>query len=485
MSKLCIGFEVHQPYRLNSRFDHKNGVKIKDLEKEYFSSKNKEILEKVAGKCYIPATEIVLEGLDNGFKCAFSISGTLIEQLEKWNTDALDLFKQAARHKNTELIAQTYYHSIASLFDDLEEFELQVKLHKKLLKDVFGVVPRVMENTEFLFNNSIARSAKKMGFEAIYSEGVERILDWRSPNYVYTCQGIKVLMRNYKLSDDIAFRFNNREWEQYPLTADKFADWIASVPGDYINIFVDYETFGEHHWDETGILDFLRWLPKECLGRGIEFETPSAISKLEPREELDVDETISWADIEKDASAWAGNTIQKNALKAVQRAKIYAKNKKLWRYLQTSDHFYYMASKFGSCGDVHNYFSPEACSTFSAFEQYMNILSHYEQKFSHRTGSKKTAMILRSVSPDKAFNFWNSQNYTGFSAYSLDDLAEMLNHVPEDSVEYHIQRNDFSRWIGEALGDKKLASVVENCKNRIDLTEAIDRERDLLWKRLK
>ncbi|HMK46449.1 MAG TPA: glycoside hydrolase family 57 protein, partial [Methanocella sp.] len=324
MTKLCIGFEVHQPYRLDPEFRTKNGENPGSL---YFSSKNREILERVAEKCYIPATRTVLENMDEGFKCAFSISGTAVEQLERWSPDTLELFRQVARHKNAEFLAQTYYHSVASLFYDLREFEEQVRQHKKLMKTVFAVEPRILENTEFIFNNRVARSAEKLGFKAVYTEGVERVLGWRSPNYVYSCGNTRLLLRNYALSDDIAFRFSDRQWDQYPLTAGKFAAWVAGSPGDYVNIFVDYETFGEHHWADSGILDFLKWLTPECQSNGVEFILPSEAADLEPRDELDIRETISWADVEKDASAWLGNTIQHNALNAVWKARAYAKDK--------------------------------------------------------------------------------------------------------------------------------------------------------------
>jgi len=485
MTKLCIGFEVHQPYRLDPAFDRQDGNNVKSLESLYFSPKNKEILERVADKCYIPATGIVLESLDEGFKCAFSISGTAVEQLERWSPDALELFRQVAKHKNAEFLAQTYYHSVASLFGDLREFEEQVRQHKKLMKTAFSVEPKVLENTEFIFNDQIARSAKKMGFKAVYTEGVERVLGWRSPDYVYSCSGVKLLMRNYKLSDDIAFRFNNWQWDQYPLTAEKFATWVAGSPGDYMNVFVDYETFGEHHWNDSGIMDFLKWLPIECGKKEVEFITPSEAAELEPRDELSIEETISWADSEKDASAWLGNTIQHTALNAIQRARAYAKDKKFWRYLQTSDHFYYMASKFGSCAEVHNYFSPEACSPYDSFSTYMNVLSDYEKRASKKMKKKQAALVLRTVPPDLAFHFFNTGAYAGFTAYSLDDMADLLNYVSGDSVDYHMQRGDFEKWISEVLGDKELAADVGKCKSRIELQETVDRQRKVLWGRLK
>jgi alpha-amylase len=383
------------------------------------------------------------------------------------------------------MLAQTYYHSVASLFADLGEFEQQVKLHKKLIRSTFGVEPKVMENTEFIFNNSIARSAAKMGFKAIYTEGVERVLGWRSPDYVYSCNGIKLLMRNYQLSDDVAFRFNNRSWNEYPLTADKFASWVAASPGDYVNVFVDYETFGEHHWEDSGILEFLRWLPGECANKGVEFITPSEASDIEPRDELNIEETISWADVEKDASAWLGNTIQHRAINAVQKARAYARDKKMWRYLQTSDHFYYMASKFGSCAEVHNYFSPEACNPYDSFAIYMNILSDYERKSARKMKPKSAAMELRTLPPADAFNFYTPASYTGFTAYNLDDLCELLNYVPKDSVEHHLGNRDFSRWAQDVLGDKELADAIAACNNRLELLDVVGKKKDELWKSLK
>ncbi|HMK48316.1 MAG TPA: alpha-amylase, partial [Methanocella sp.] len=448
-------------------------------------SSNKDILERVCNKCYIPATRQVIELLDQGFRCAFSLSGTLVEQLERWNPEAFGLFKDVARHKNAELLCQTYYHSIASLFSDLSEFEGQVRQHRQLMRDVFSVNPQVMENTEFIFNDAVARSAKKLGFKAIYAEGVERVLGWRSPNYVYSCQGIKLLLRNYPLSDDIAFRFTNRQWGEWPLTADKYASWVAASPGEYVNIFIDYETFGEHQWGDTGIFEFLRWLPGECLARGVEFIKPSEAASIPVSEELSVEETTSWADVEKDTSAWLGNTVQSVAMKEVQRAAAFAQDKKTWRYLQTSDHFYYMASKFGSCGDVHSYFSPGACDCIESFDLYMRVLSDYETRSAQEMGQRQAALELRCLSPEQSFRFWNPVAYTGFTAYSLDDFADLLNFVPEDSLMYHLRRDDFSRWIIGMLKDRALADEVAHCSNRIELIDVIDRKRKHLWSQLK
>jgi alpha-amylase len=232
-------------------------------------------------------------------------------------------------------------------------------------------------------------------------------------------------------------------------------------------------------------MDFLRWLPRECADRGVEFATPTEIAYIPPAEELSVEETISWADVEKDVSAWLGNTIQHTALREVQCARPFVKDLDTWRYMQTSDHFYYMASKFGSCGEVHSYFSPDACTNIEAFDSYMRILSDFESRSAAKMKPREVAVELRCLPPEKAFRFHNKVVYTGFTAYSLDDFGQMLNYVPSDSVAYHIGRGDFATWIRDVLLDEELASQVEVCKSRIELIEAVDRRRKELWARLR
>lgn len=483
MSRVCFGFEVHQPFRLDHQFDPEAGKRNKNLRELYFTSKNRDLLERVVQKCYIPATEIVLENLDQGFCCGFSLSGTLIEQMEAWGKDALDLFQQVASHRNAELLAQTYYHSLASLFSEKDEFEDQIRQHVSLIQDVLGVTPRIFENTEFIFNNAIASVVKRLGFAGVYAEGVERILGWRSPNYLYSCQGIKVLMRNYRLSDDIAFRFSNRQWEHYPLTADTFASWLAGTPGDCIHLFMDYETFGEHQWHESGIMEFLRWLPHEIVLKGNQCILPSQALEEDPRDELDIEETISWADQEKDTSAWLGNCRQSTAFRAVEKAGRLVRDRMVWRYLQASDHFHYMASKFGSCEEVHSYFRQEG--PYESFADYMRVLSDFEERSAALARMKGAVLGLRCLPPEKAFHFFSDYGYTGHSAYSLDDFAEQLDVVPKDSIQFHIERGDFVSWIARVLGDRRLAETLKKCHEPHELSAAVDRRRKYLWNRLK
>jgi len=483
MPALSMGFEVHQPFRLNRDFAPDKKTKKKDLENLYFDGVNREILLRVAEKCYIPATTLILELMDEGFSCAFSFSGTLIEQLEKWSPDALALFESVARHNNAEIIAQTYYHSIASCFADKTEFAEQVQMHQDLMHDLFHADPVVFENTEFTFNNDIAEKVREMGYCGAYTEGVDRILGWRSPNYLYLCRDLPVFLRNTRLSDDIAFRFTNRSWDKYPLTADTWAGWVAQSDGEVVNVFLDYESFGEHMWQETGILEFLRHLPASLAEQGVPTVLPSdALANYLPVGTVDVAETISWADLEKDTSAWMGNDRQRAAFHALEKAGLYAKDKRLWRYLQTSDHFYYMASKYGSCGEVHAYFCYLAGE--DAFKTYMRVLADYEERSLRSMKNRKAARILRSLSPEEAFHFCSPSGSIGYSAYSLDQFCELLPILPNDSVRYHQDRGDFAGWARDTLGDDALAERIACCQGQQELSDLVAEWRNQVWSHL-
>jgi len=484
MPDVCIGFEVHQPFRLNRHFSPDPKKKKKEMYDSYFDDLNRDILARVSGKCYIPATRLILDKLDEGFRCAFSFSGTLIEQLERWQPDVLSLFDQVARHPNTELLGQTYYHSIAGCFGDKSEFLDQAAMHANLMHDLFKVRPAVFENTEFTFNNQIAAHVRDMGYRGVYTEGVDRVLGWRSPHHVYTCQDLPVLLRDTRLSDDIAFRFGNRLWDKYPLTADTYAGWLAGVPGDLVNIFLDYETLGEHFWQETGIFRFMEWLPGEIGKRGMHAVLPSEVlARHEPVGTIDVTTTISWADIEKDASAWMGNEQQHTAYSAIQKAAAFAKNKQIWRYLQTSDHFYYMASKYGTCGEVHNYFSHHDAG--DAFKTYMAVLADFEQRNLRDMKNRRSAKALRTLTPDEAFCWSSPSGPVGYAAHSLDQFCELLRVVPADSIAFHADRGDFSAWFRNTLDDENLAAGVAAIRDRQALLEMVNERREELWSHLR
>jgi alpha-amylase len=291
-------------------------------------------------------------------------------------------------------------------------------------------------------------------------------------------------MRNIAFSDDIAFRFGNRSWDKYPLTADRYAQWIAESPGDLVTVFLDYETFGEHFWKETGIFNFLHSLPEELANRDVKTVLPSpAIAAHTPADNVEIRETISWADLEKDTSAWMGNERQQTAFHAVQAARAYAADKQIWRYLLTSDHFYYMASKYGTCGEVHAYFSPHDAET--AFCTYMQVLADYEARNVRVMKNRKSAKTLRTLSSEKAFHFACNAGFIGHAAYSLDHFAELLAVVPADSIAYHQDRKDFSRWITAVLEDPKLAESLEGVRERHELIRIVNERRETLWSHLR
>lgn len=392
MASVCFYFQVHQPLRVKKYTVFQIGK-----DREYFNDdsgsnlNNKKILDKVSKKCYLPANKVLFELIKRHpeFKVSFSLSGIFLEQIEKHQPRVLESFQKLVDTGNVELLGETYYHSLSFLYSK-EEFYSQVKLHDEKIQKLFGKKAQVFRNTELIYNNDLAREVELMGYKGIITEGADYILQWRSPNFVYKPIGtskIKLLMKNYKLSDDIAFRFSSREWKEYPLTAPKFAQWVNAVNGNgnVVNLFMDYETFGEHQWEDTGIFDFLYALPQEILRHADNnFVTPSeAIDKFPAVGEIDVPYFISWADVERDLSAWLSNAMQHDAMRRVYNLHSdvmqHADPQLLedWRRLQTSDHFYYMCTKWFSDGDVHKYFNPYE-SPYEAFISYMNVLHDLE-----------------------------------------------------------------------------------------------------------
>ena len=388
MPSICFYFQVHQPYRLRhySFFDIGQDHFYEDAEV------NRTILDKVAQKCYLPMNELLLKMIrrwEGRFRVAFSLSGTAMDQFEEYQPEILDSFRTLVDTGCVELLSETYAHSLAALYDP-DEFRAQVALHDELIKKHFGATPRVFRNTELIYRNDIARMVEDMGYEAILTEGADHILGWRSPNYMYqpsSCTKLKLLLKNYRLSDDIAFRFSNRGWDQWPLTAEKFAGWAHAVngAGELINLFMDYETFGEHQWAETGIFDFMEALPAAVFADpNFDFVTPSqAAERYSPIARIDVPNAISWADVERDLTACIGNDMECDAIETVYslKEKVLADGDegivRTWRRLQTSDHFYYMCTKWFSDGDVHKYFNPYG-TPYDAYINYMNVLSDFK-----------------------------------------------------------------------------------------------------------
>jgi len=416
MASVCFYFQAHQPMRVRR-------YSIFDVGKshEYFEEKNlpaldnKKILEKVATKSYLPANKVILDLLKKHpeFKVSFSISGILLEQLERDFPEVLESFIKLVKTGRVELLSETYYHSLAFLHSR-REFESQVRLHRRKIEKIFKLTPRVFRNTELIYNNELAKTVTDLGYRGMLLEGAEHILDRRSPNFIYCAKStpkLKLLLRNYKLSDDIAFRFSTHAWEEFPLNAPKFASWVHQIngSGEVVNLFMDYETFGEHQWEETGIFEFLKHLPREILHHpDNEFVTPSeAIKKYEARGELDVENFVSWADIERDLSAWLSNPMQADAMQKLYNLEVKvlaSKDKKIiedWRRLQTSDHFYYMCTKWFADGDVHKYFNPYE-TPYEAFINFVNVLEDLKLRLkSSRKNSKSQTLNSKETQNNK------------------------------------------------------------------------------------
>jgi alpha-amylase len=389
MASVCFYFQVHQPMRLRH-------YTIFDKDYNYFDDhRNASICRKVANKCYLPTNRLLLDLIkkfDGKFKVAFSLTGVLLEQLQKFTPEVISTFDALAQTGCVEFLAETYYHSLGFLYSR-DEFAEQINKHIKTIEYLFGQKPSVFRNTELIYNNDLAAMIESMGkFDVILAEGVDHILGSRSPNFVYRprgCSKLKLLLKNYSLSDDIAFRFSNRYWSEWPLTADKFVRWVNRVNGNgyVVNLFMDYETFGEHQWEDTGIFNFLRHLPEKILKHpDNDFKTPSeAAAAYQPVDTFDVPHLISWADIERDLSAWLGNAMQSNAIHELYRLEKKIKltgNERIiddWRKLQTSDHFYYMCTKYFADGDVHKYFNPYD-SPYDSYINFMNVLGNLHSR---------------------------------------------------------------------------------------------------------
>ncbi len=394
MASLCFYFQVHQPYRLRrySIFDEDHAY--------YDEGANQGVIRKVAQKCYIPTNRLLYELITRyggEFRVSFSLSGVVLEQLERYVPEVLESFQRLADTGAVEFLSETYHHSLSFLYSR-EEFIEQVMAHRRRVEELFGQVPTVFRNTELIYCNELAHAAAELGYKAVLCEGADHLLGYRPSTHVYSppeLRAPKLLLKNYRLSDDIAFRFGDQSWADWPLTADKFARCVNAVDGDgyLVNLFMDYETFGEHQWADTGIFDFLRHMPEEVFktpGNG--FLTPSeAADRFPTSGEYDVPHMISWADTERDLSAWLGNAMQSNALHELYRLEPKVKESgdpdllNDWRRLQSSDHFYYMCTKFFEDGDVHSYFNPYD-SPYDSYINFMNVMDNLRTRLKSSPG---------------------------------------------------------------------------------------------------
>lgn len=387
MPDVCLYFQVHQPHRLLPVRSKLSSLSVPFED----DALNREILNRVADNCYLPANEMFKQRIEENhglFRMALSITGTVIEQFRKFRPDVLESFQELVSTGGVELLAETYYHSLAFLYSK-KEFQRQVDMHLDLMEECFSVRPKVFRNSELIYNNAIAAKAETLGFDGIIAEGTPAFTEGISPNFLYHAPGtacIRTLLRNHTLSNDLAFRFSDPSWGGYPLTWEKFTDWIGESPGDIINLFMDYESIGEHQKKEQGIYEFWRKVPEILSESGSQWVTPAeAVAIYSSSQEYDCKEVTSWADAERDLSAWAGNAMQKKALAAIQALEepvIASGDPALiatWGHLQASDHLYWMSTKGGTDGDVKNYFSPYP-SAEAAHKNFMNALSELSEK---------------------------------------------------------------------------------------------------------
>lgn len=444
MKAICFYFQIHQPFRLKTyRF-----FDIGNDHYYYDDFSNDDIITRIAQRSYLPANAMLLDMIKQygkAFKVAFSISGTALEQLEQYVPEFIESMKELAATGCVEFLSETYAHSLSSL-EDPDEFVDQVKNHDKKIYQLFGQHPKVFRNTELIYDDDISSMVQSMGFKAAITDGAKHILGWKSPNYVYssaTAPKLKLLLKNSKLSDDITFRFSNPEWSSYPLTADKYIDWIANLPEEeqIVNLFMNYETFGELQPRETGIFEFMKALPRFASERGIEFWTPSeVVSKLKSVGSLSVPYPMSWADEARDTSAWLGNTLQKEAVKKLysisERVRLCddKRIKQDWYYLQASDHFFYMSTKHSEDGSVHSHYSPYD-SPYMAFTNYMNVLSDFmirvDEQFPSSIGNEELNSLILTIK--------NQEN----EIEQLNREVEMLrNNIVKDTTGDFVKKKD-------------------------------------------
>ncbi|AFZ70434.1 alpha-amylase/alpha-mannosidase [Caldisphaera lagunensis DSM 15908] len=465
--EIALLFEMHQPARLKKLSEFPPTSIPENLDEIFDNYTDKIILDRVTERTYRHATKILKNNIEKykDFKINFSISGILLEQLNKNYKDVIKLFQDLANTERVEFLSQTYYHSLA-WFIDKREFYDQIKMQSELVEDIIGYKPKSAENTEFIYNNDIGCFLKEMGFDVVVTEGVDYILNGRSPNKIYKnplCNN-KVVLRNYRLSDDIGFRFSNRNWEEYPLTADKYAYWINVTPGDFLLIAIDYETFGEHHNPSTGIYEFLDYLPKEILKfKNLRFSNINEAGP--PGDYYDVPpfKTISWAD-ERDLSAWLGNPLQKDAFNTLRKLYYYARylGKDIlesYRKLTISDHLYYMATKYGSMNEVHTYFNPMG-GYEKAFHSFIIATTILSQKLRQKINENMCEFLRNFELPDDLCFYFNYRGNIS-KACSIEQLLRKIKEFPKDYLD---SINEYvNQWLSQLFMIKDINEISKRC----------------------
>jgi len=496
MRSVCFYFQVHQPFRLKTYRFFEMGI-----DHNYYDEfQNRRLLQRIAEKSYIPANKLMLKLIKKhgkDFNIAFSISGLALEQFEKYAPEVIRSFQELAASGNVEFLTETYAHSLASL-KNKDEFKRQVQNHSKKITELFGQAPVTFRNTELIYSDDIGEMVADLGYKTMLTEGAKHVLGWKSPNYLYhhsTRPDLKLLLKNFTLSDDIAFRFSNQGWSEWPLTAEKFTNWLNDVDKkeQVVNLFMDYETFGEHQWEETGIFKFMEALPGKVLKKtDFKFVKPRDLAQtLESVSEIHVPNPISWADAERDLTAWLGNEMQDEAFEKLYEAeeKVHACSDSAimndWNYLQASDHFYYMCTKWFSDGDVHRYFNPYP-SPYEAFINYMNVLSDFlirvDEKckgFDFEAIREKTNTIgnkakVQVKETSKKAKTKAKESWDDIKDYNLEDIAKMSNAKAKELIS-KVDLEELVHVMKEAkddVKDKIIPNLSKTAKKQYDKLES-------------
>ncbi len=493
MVEIVLFLDLHQPRRARKSFTRGKLV-AERMEGLYFDDElNREILIRTAKKCYAPALKVLIENArEGGFKCALGASGIFLEQCERWDPDLLRLIQELLDTGACEMVAGTYYRSLASQISG-NELREQIELHRKLIRELFRVEPSAVANTDFIYDNRIAKIFEGMGFKVALTEFPEAVMGWHSPCYLYKAEGaeLALLMRNSRLSDDIGFRFTDRSWPEWPLTPEKYAGWLSLMEGDLVFLALDMATFGEHHPAGSGILDFLRHLPGEAAKHpGLEFATPTAAAgHFKAAGTADIRETISWADAEKDLSCWLANAMQQYSFQTLLFLEPLArlagpKFMRVWRLFSMSDHYLYMSTKGGESGAFHGYLSSFS-SPVEAFMAITNAMTDFKYKLYDALGERAVLykMIRGELPSAHAFRFFSGfAAPLGLAARNLTELKDALETLGEDSLKFHLARGDLSRWVREVLGADSLSVELDRLRAlaqtkdvRADAIRAVDR----------
>lgn len=475
--RVCMGFALHHPVQLDPAYAS-GLIEDRSAHSPFSSKGEEERIRRLSASSYIPTLHLLIRMMDEGFCCSFLISGSLLEALERIDQHLYELLSQAASHRHAELLSETYYSSVIGIFSDIEEYRMQVEMHRSLMMDFSGKKPGILVATDSVFNRAIAGLAQNMGFSALYTDVFGRNHQMINPTEQYQLGGIPILIRHCELSDDISLRYGKVDWVHHPLSPSTYAGWIAGLRGGAAHVMVDIETFGGRFPGETGIFEFLESLPAAYEEAGVHMALPSDL----------VDMNVPPNPIPDDAmemliGLWPTNMMQCTALEALRTAGRWVTDRTTWRRFQAMDHFRAMATTPGACGRLTT--KRTQAEAHEAFSVYLSALSRFEEEEGRKIRSRSAARILRCVPPERAFHFCSPAHYEEFSAHSLEEFLKLLDLASDACICHHIEQGDFSTWIREVIMDMSLASRIQPLRERSEIREVIRERIFYLWNRLK